>query len=89
MKAAAESVKFLVNSAYRNPGSCLSQKQADLAKRIVLKFRMKQSYDLKLLFCKKCKAYSPPLYSKTIRVRRGRLIFRCKNCGSVYRIPFK
>jgi len=89
MKAAAESVKFLVSSVYNNPESYLSQKQADLAKRIVLKFRMNQPYDLKLLFCKKCKAYSPPLYGKTIRVRRGRVIFRCKNCGSVYRIPFK
>lgn len=89
MKAAAESVKFLIMQAYHDPSSKLSEKQAKLANRIALKFRMKQPYELKLLFCKRCKAYSPPIYGKTIRVRRGKLVFSCKKCGSVYRIPFK
>ena len=89
MKAAAESVKFLTTQAYGDPLSKLSEKQARLANRISLKFRIKQPYELKLLFCKKCKAYSPPLYDNTIRIRKGKLIFTCTKCGSVYRIPYK
>ncbi len=89
MKATVDSVKFLMMQAYHDPSSKLSEKQAKLANRIALKFRMNQPYELKLLFCKRCKEYSPPVYFKTIRVRKGKLIFTCKKCGSVYRIPFK
>ncbi|MEM3196724.1 MAG: hypothetical protein QXY52_06900 [Conexivisphaerales archaeon] len=89
MKAAVESVKFLIMQSYRDSPSKLSEMQAALADRITMKFRIKRPYELKLLFCKKCKAYSPPIYSKTIRVRKGKLIFTCKKCGSVYRVKFK
>ncbi len=89
MKAATESVKFLISQAYNDPSSSLSERQAKLASRIALKFRIKQPYELKLLFCKRCKEYSPPIYFKTIRLRKGKLVFTCKKCGSVYRIPFK
>lgn len=89
MKAAVESIRFLISQAYIDPLNPISEKQAELARRIALKFRIRQPYELKLLFCKKCKEYSPPVYFKTVRVRGGKIIFKCKKCGSVYRIPFK
>ena len=38
----------------------LAELQARLAQRIRLKGRIKQPYELKILFCKKCKSFAPP-----------------------------
>ncbi len=89
MKEAREAVRFLLQEVYRDPQSQLSEMQARLAKRIVQKFRMKMPYELRILFCRKCKAYSPPIFGKTIRVRKGRIIFTCLRCGKKYRLFYK
>jgi len=69
----------------------LAEKLAKLARRIRLKARIKQPYELKILFCKKCKSFAPPpIYSK-IRIRKGWLIITCLKCGGIYRkrVKFK
>ncbi|MFP3132543.1 MAG: RNase P subunit [Nitrososphaeria archaeon] len=89
MKEAKKAVENLLKEVYRDPLSPLAEKQALLARRITMKFNIKQPYELKLLFCKKCKSYSPPVFKKTIRVRKGKLVFTCMVCGSKYRLIFK
>jgi ribonuclease P protein subunit RPR2 len=89
LKEAKKAVENLLEEVYRNPLSPLAEKQALLARRITMKFNMKQPYELRLLFCKKCKSYSPPVFGKTIRVRNGKLVFTCRVCGSKYRLIFK
>lgn len=89
MKEAKRAIEALLKEVYRDPLSPLAEKQARLARRIAMKFNINQPYELKLLFCKRCKSYSPPIYGKTIRLRKGRLVFTCKVCGSKYRLFFK
>jgi len=89
LKEAKKAIETLLKEVYSDPLSPLAEKQAELAKRITMKFNMDQPYELKLLFCKKCKSYTPPVFGKTIRVRNGKLVFTCKVCGSKYRFVFK
>ncbi len=79
----------LTVEVYSDPASELAEKQALLARRIYEKIRERQPYELKLLFCKKCKSYSPPMLSKRIRIRNGMILYTCGRCGATYRIPFK
>nr|CCC55689.1 Rnase P, protein component 4 [uncultured archaeon] len=89
MREAREAVRFLVQEVYKDPQSGLSELQAHLARRMAQKFRLKMPYELRILFCKKCKAYSPPIFGKTIRIRKGRIIFTCLRCGKKYRLFYK
>lgn len=66
----------------------IAQKQAKLAKRISTKFRVRLPYEIRQLYCKKCKTFIIP--GKTARIRIGRTHTRavritCLNCGHVYR----
>ncbi len=88
-KEAESIIRSLLDLVYSNPTSPYAEKQAILARRVALKFKLRQPYELKLLFCKRCKAYSPPIYGKTVRVRRGRIIYTCLRCGKKYRLIFK
>ena len=70
----------------------LAQKQAKLAKRISTKFRVRLPYEIRQLYCKKCKLFIIP--GKTARVRVGRTNVKavritCLNCGHVYRKVIK
>jgi ribonuclease P protein subunit RPR2 len=67
----------------------LAEKQALLSRKIWLKSRIRQPYELKLAFCKKCKRFSPPpIYSK-VRLRKGWLLITCTRCGRTYRKKVK
>ena len=67
----------------------LAELQARLARKIRLKSRIKQPYELKILFCKKCKSFAPPPRFSKIRVRNGWIEFRCLKCGKMYRKKVK
>jgi len=57
--------------------------------KIKLKSRLKLPKNLRNKFCKKC--FTLWILGKTvsIRIRKGRRIYRCLNCGYIKRIPFK
>lgn len=66
----------------------LAQKQASLAKRISMKFRVRLPYEIRQLYCKKCKRFIVP--GRDARVRVGRTSTKmvritCLSCGHVYR----
>jgi len=66
----------------------LAQKQAMLAKKISTKFRVRLPYEIRQLYCKKCKRFIVP--GVTARVRIGRANVKavritCLKCGHVYR----
>jgi ribonuclease P protein subunit RPR2 len=63
----------------------MAEKQALNAKKLRLRSRVRSPYELKLLFCKKCKEFSPPPKYSTIRIRNGWLVIRCSRCGGIYR----
>ena len=83
-------IEILVQNALENAKSDgeLAQKQAMLAKRISSKFRVRIPYEIRQLYCKKCKRFIVP--GVTARVRVGRANVKavritCLKCGHVYR----
>jgi len=84
-------VRELALTALRNAEEDpeLAELQARLAQKIRLKSRVKQPYELKILFCKRCKSFAPPPRFSKIRLKNGWLEFRCLECGGVYRKKVK
>jgi len=91
---AMQRIETLVRNALETARTdpVLAQKQAKLAKRISTKFRVRLPYEIRQLYCKKCKLFIIP--GKTARVRVGRTNVKavritCLNCGHVYRKVIK
>ena len=66
----------------------LAQKQAMLAKRISTKFRIRLPYEVRQLYCKKCKRFIIPSVNARVRVGRTNVKavrITCLKCGHVYR----
>jgi ribonuclease P protein subunit RPR2 len=65
-----------------------SSNNIDVAKKIILKYKLKIPYDYKILFCKNCKNFIVP--GKSSRIRTGRsniksIRITCKLCNHTYR----
>jgi len=62
------------------------------AKNIGMKFRVRFPKEFKRKYCKECNAYLRPGFNCTIRLsqkRASHIVITCKECGHVYRIPYK
>lgn len=87
---ALERMKILVQTAISNARSDpeLSQKQAQIARRISTKHKVRMPYELKLAFCKKCKLFIAPGINSKIRMGRTSIKsvrISCNFCGHTYR----
>ncbi len=87
---AMQRIEILVLNALETARSdpILAQKQAKLAKRISTKFRVRLPYEIRQMYCKKCKRFN--VLGETARVRVGRSSVRairitCLICGHIYR----
>ena len=66
----------------------LAQKQAMLAKKISTKFRIRLPYEIRQLYCKKCKRFIVPGLNARVRIGRTNVKavrITCLKCGHVYR----
>jgi ribonuclease P protein subunit RPR2 len=89
-KIALERMHILINNAISNAKSNpnLSQRQASLAQRISMKYKIPMPYELRIVFCKKCKSFITP--GKNSKIRLGRTSVKsirisCNLCGHTYR----
>ena len=83
-------IEILVQNALENAKSDaeLAQKQAMLAKKISSKFRVRIPYEIRQLYCKKCKRFIVPGVGARVRVGRANVKavrITCLKCGHVYR----
>ncbi|MDE1829497.1 MAG: RNase P subunit [Thaumarchaeota archaeon] len=79
-------IQNALSNARRNPE--LAERQASLAKRMSMKYRVRMPYELRMNFCKKCKKFIVPGF--TARIRLGRsdvksIRITCKFCNHTYR----
>ena len=89
-KIAIERMHILIDNAISNVkiNPILSQRQALLAQKISQRHKIRMPYELRIVFCKKCKSFiSPGSYS---RIRLGRTPLKsirisCQLCGHTYR----
>lgn len=89
-KIAFERIKILIQNAVTNStkNQALAQKQAMLARKLCLRNKIRMPYELKILFCKKCKSFILPGINSTIRVGGSSsksIRITCKFCGHTYR----
>jgi ribonuclease P protein subunit RPR2 len=89
-KIALERMEILINSAISNArkNPDLSQRQASLAQRISTRHKIRMPYELKIVFCKKCKSFIAPGINSRIRLGRTSvksIRISCNLCGHTYR----
>jgi len=89
-KIALERMEILVNQAISNARTNpdLSEKYGKLARRIGTKYNIRMPYDLRIVFCKKCKSFIAPGINSKIRLGRSSvksIRISCNFCGHVYR----
>jgi len=89
-KIALERMEILIDNALSNAKTNpkLAQRQALLAKKISMRHKVKMPYDLRMVFCKKCKSFIAPGINSKIRVGRSTIKsirITCNFCGHTYR----
>jgi len=87
---ATQRIEVLVQNALETAKSDaeLAQKQAMLAKKISTKFRVRLPYEIRQLYCKKCKRFIVPGVDARVRIGRANvkaIRITCLKCGHVYR----
>lgn len=87
---ALERMQILINNAISNAkmNPVLSQRQALLAQRISTRHKIRMPYQLKIVFCKKCKSFIAPGINSKIRLGRTSIKsirISCNLCGHTYR----
>tara|TARA_B100001142_G_scaffold44835_1_gene41034 strand:+ start:564 stop:863 length:300 start_codon:yes stop_codon:yes gene_type:complete len=89
-KIAMERMQILIDNAISNARTDpeLSQRQASIARRISSKYKIRMPYDLRIVFCKKCKSFIAPGINSRIRLGRASvksIRISCNFCGHTYR----
>ena len=75
-----------LSNAKNNPG--LAERQAEIAKKISMKFKIKMPFELNSSFCKKCKKFIVPNISSRVRVGQSNvksISVTCNFCTHTYR----
>ena len=74
-----------LSNAQTNPG--LAQRQAEIAKKISLKFKIKMPSEISSSFCKKCKKFIAPGIASRIRLgsKPKSIRITCSYCNHTYR----
>ena len=89
-KIGLERMEMLIHNALVNAKRdfLLSQKQANLARKIGERHKIAMPYELRINFCKKCKSFIPPGLKSKIRLGRTSvksIRITCNLCGHTYR----
>ena len=87
---AQERILILIRSAFQEIGNDykLANEQAQLAKKIAKRLRIKLPYAIRQLYCKKCKLFICPGFNCRVRIGRSKikaLRITCLLCNNVYR----
>ena len=87
---ALERMEILIQNAISNSRSnpALAERQANLAKKISTKYRIRMPYHIKMNFCKKCKKFIVPGIGARIRMGRSSvksIRITCSFCNYTYR----
>jgi len=89
-RIATERIEILIENALREMQNDenMSQSYARLARKIAMRVRVRMPYNLRQLFCRKCKQFIVPGFNSRIRIGRARvkcIRITCMKCNHVYR----
>ena len=86
---ATKRMEILFNNALLNAKNnpSLAEKQAKIAKKISLKFKIKMPFEISSSFCKKCKKFIAPGIASKIRLgsKPKSIRITCSYCNHTYR----
>jgi ribonuclease P protein subunit RPR2 len=88
---AKERIKLLIANALHeveDDDEKLADDQIRIAKKISMRLRVRLPYEVRQLYCKRCKHFIYPGKSSRIRIGRSRMKairITCLKCGHVYR----
>jgi ribonuclease P protein subunit RPR2 len=85
---AREHIDLLVEYALHEKDDHLAAKQARQAKKIAMHQRIRLPYEIRQLYCKRCKAFIVPGRSARVRVGRAKIRavrITCLKCDHTYR----
>ena len=86
---ATRRIEILFNNALSNAKNNprLAEKQAEIAKKISMKFKIKMPFEVSSSFCKKCKKFIPPGVRSKIRLgsKPKSIRITCTYCNHTYR----
>ncbi|MEW6603118.1 MAG: RNase P subunit [Thermoproteota archaeon] len=85
---ARERIDILVKNALLEKDQELAARQARLVKKIAMRYRVRLPYEVRQLFCKKCKTFIIPGRSSRVRVGGAKIRavrITCLRCGHTYR----
>jgi ribonuclease P protein subunit RPR2 len=85
-----ERILILIRNAFQKIDDDyeLANSQAQIAKKIAKRLRLKLPYDIRQLYCKKCKQFIVPGFNCRVRIGRSKikaLRITCLLCNNVYR----
>jgi ribonuclease P protein subunit RPR2 len=66
----------------------LANKQASIAKRISMRYKVRLPYEIRMLFCKRCKRFIVPGINSRVRIGRSNvkaIRISCLECNHIYR----
>ena len=74
-----------LSNAKNNPR--LAERQAEIARKISMKFKIKMPFEISSSFCKKCKKFIPPGIASKIRLgsKPKSIRITCLYCNHTYR----
>ena len=91
-EAAADRIETLYSLAFnmaRSGELDLARRYLTLARKIGMRYTVRIPTRLKRSTCKRCRLPMIPDLTSRIRIRDGRRIVTCLECGQVMRYPFK
>ena len=91
-EAAADRIETLYSLAFNMAGAGeldLARRYLILARKIGMRYTVRIPTRLKRSICKRCRSPMIPDLTSRIRIRDGRRIVTCLECGQVMRYPFK
>ncbi len=67
----------------------LSDRYVELARKIGMRYNVTIPSKFRRRYCKECHSYLYPDKTCRVRVKKGMLVSRCDNCGTINRFKFK
>ncbi len=86
-RVARKLVDLAVSSATTDPA--LARKQAESARRVMLKFNIRFDWSLRRFYCHGCKKLLIPGMNARVRLARKIIRITCSDCGYINRKSFQ
>ena len=66
----------------------LANRYIEMARNLSMRFNVAIPSNLRRKFCKHCHTFLLPGLNLTVRTNQGKVVYTCKSCDMVMRIPF-